>query len=275
MTRVPPALAPWVIACWATQRDGAARRRERVLPTGHAHLVLRLEGDPVHVLHASAARTQAQALPAAVLGGPRQHAYLRSVGDAASVGLVLGPGALQRLWALPASALAGQHVPLDALAGAAMRDLPDQLAALDGPEARLGALFRWLAGHLAATEARARGPHPAIVQALRRADGRGVRVAALVRDSGLSHRHFNALFEQATGLPPKAYLRVRRLQATLQQAARCPRMGWAQLALEAGYSEQSHLQRDFKALAGVTPGQWRRAQPAAPNHVPVPLTSGG
>lgn len=44
---------------------------------------------------------------------------------------------------------------------------------------------------------------------------------------------------------------------------------WAELALEAGYSDQAHLTREFGELAGLSPVQFRRLSPAARLHVPV------
>jgi len=44
---------------------------------------------------------------------------------------------------------------------------------------------------------------------------------------------------------------------------------WVALALEAGYSDQSHFNRDFLEIAGMTPQAYRRAAPASPNHVPA------
>ncbi len=43
-----------------------------------------------------------------------------------------------------------------------------------------------------------------------------------------------------------------------------------ELALRAGYADQAHLGREFRALAGVSPGHYRRAAPAFPNHLPAP-----
>ena len=42
-----------------------------------------------------------------------------------------------------------------------------------------------------------------------------------------------------------------------------------ELALEAGYSDQSHFNRDFLEIAGMTPQAYRRAAPTSPHHVPA------
>ncbi|SIQ35108.1 AraC family transcriptional regulator [Aquipseudomonas alcaligenes] len=73
----------------------------------------------------------------------------------------------------------------------------------------------------------------------------------------LSPFHFARVFRRATGLPPHAWLKQRRLE----QARALLRSGCAplQVALQLGFSDQSHLNRQFKQSYGVSPGEYRRA----------------
>ena len=127
-------------------------------------------------------------------------------------------------------------------------------------------------GRLAAFEAvlrarlpTVRGMHPAVAAALaqlRQDEG----IAAAVRTSGYSHRRFIALFREAVGLTPKVYCRVQRFQRVLSGS---PDMPLAALAFDAGYADQPHFTREFRELAGVSPGQYRAIAPAASHHVPM------
>lgn len=80
------------------------------------------------------------------------------------------------------------------------------------------------------------------------------RLAAAV---SLSPFHFARVFRCATGLPPHAWLKQRRLE----QARALLRSGCAplQVAMQLGFSDQSHLSRQFKQSYGVSPGEYRRA----------------
>ncbi|NQD95291.1 AraC family transcriptional regulator [Pseudomonas sp. CrR25] len=76
----------------------------------------------------------------------------------------------------------------------------------------------------------------------------------------LSPFHFVRVFRRATGLPPHAWLKQRRLeQARGLLKADCRPL---EVALRLGFADQSHLSRQFKQAYGVGPGEYRRASRA-------------
>lgn len=73
----------------------------------------------------------------------------------------------------------------------------------------------------------------------------------------LSPFHFARVFRQATGLPPHAWLKQRRLSRARELLKNdCLPFN---VAFALGFSDQSHLNRQFKQAYGVTPGEYRRA----------------
>jgi AraC-like DNA-binding protein len=266
ITRLPRlALRPFVKLLWA--QDGSVPGsvgRERVLPTGATHLALRLSDHPLR-LYDDAAAPNARSVGHLVVGGARASFYLREVGPGVrSVGAQLQPGAASVLLGAPADELAERHTPLDELWGAPARSLRAELAELGNLEQQLTRFEDFLQARLP----RVHGLHPAVAAALARfavSDD----VGAAVRASGYSHRRFIVLFTRAVGLSPKRWCRVRRMQsllAALQKPARPP---WVQLALDAGFGDQPHFNREFRALVGLTPGEYLRLGPAFSHHVPV------
>ncbi|WP_136797311.1 AraC family transcriptional regulator [Desulfosediminicola ganghwensis] len=75
--------------------------------------------------------------------------------------------------------------------------------------------------------------------------------------AGLSRYHFLRLFRDEKGISPWSYLLHKRLQL----ARTSIRLGTSltDAALDAGFSDQSHMSRRFKATYGITPGQYRQA----------------
>jgi AraC-like DNA-binding protein len=193
-------------------------------------------------------------------------ALLAHPGRQSGVQVSLRPLGARALLGLPAGALAGTDVDAADVLGPDADELRARLLAAPGWPQRFAALDAVLARRLAA----ATPPAPEVARAwavLTRSGGR-VPVAALARDVGWSERHLRTRFHAEVGLTPKAAGRVVRFH--LARTALAARVGrgapadLAGLAADHGYADQSHLDRDYAALAGLAPTRWLRAEGLAP-----------
>ncbi len=76
---------------------------------------------------------------------------------------------------------------------------------------------------------------------------------ALAREAGWSPRHLSRCFLEQVGLPPKAYARLVRFEhAVALLRSRCASL--TEVAASTGFFDQAHFHRDFRSLAGCTPG---------------------
>ena len=266
ITRAPRlALRPFVQLVWAFDvgAELAARHRkmERVLPTGGMHIAIRLSPEPL-TLFDDASGAHPYVVGHAVVGGARSKYYVRGVAEPShSVGALLRPGAASVLLGVPAAELAERHTPLEDLWGYEAARIRERLAMAGSLEARLD-LFEAI---LTARLSNAPALHPATAEALA-GFAAGARVGEVVRRCGYSHRTFIAMFRAAVGLTPKTFCRIRRFQHAVERIGRA---GLADLAVSAGYADQAHLSREFAALSGVSPAEYRRLSPGAPNHLPI------
>jgi AraC-like DNA-binding protein len=266
MRRPPrPSLRPFVRELWISRRDapaGEGASSEVNLPDGSMHLVFRVEGGPVLLLdREDPARVDDVGF--AAVGGARSTFYVRDISTAAiSVGAQLQPGAARLLFGAPAHELAERHTPLAYLWGTGAAEAHQRLLEAGTPYAMLDTLEAILAERLP----RIRALHPAVAVALDRLAAAD-RVDEIVAATGYSHRRFIELFEQSVGLTPKRYARVRRFDRVLRLAANA-QARWADIALEAGFSDQSHFSREFVAFSGMTPDEYRRSTTARLHHVP-------
>lgn len=90
---------------------------------------------------------------------------------------------------------------------------------------------------------------------LRRTSGRAP-IAALAGEIGWSHRRLIAHFREQVGVAPKTVARVMRFDRAVQ-AVRSSEAGLAEIAFDSGYFDQAHMNREFQALGGTTPGAFR------------------
>ncbi|MFA5262958.1 MAG: helix-turn-helix transcriptional regulator [Opitutaceae bacterium] len=77
-------------------------------------------------------------------------------------------------------------------------------------------------------------------------------VAKLAKEIGISPRHFRRLFRRATGMTPQEYLWSRRV-AHGKALLLGGRHNVTEAAAEAGFADQAHMNRHFRATFGVSP----------------------
>jgi AraC family transcriptional regulator len=80
------------------------------------------------------------------------------------------------------------------------------------------------------------------------------QMAAVVH---LSPYHFARQFKASTGLPPHQYVITRRVERAQHLLRADGELGLAEVAVRAGFSDQSHFSLHFKRIVGVTPRQFR------------------
>lgn len=265
----PPgrALLPWVSRVWAASEPSMGARgqwRERMIPSGGFHLVLRLDDSRIRVFDdLDDARGSTFA---AVISGARSRFHVReATAGAYSVGMLIRPGAAGVILGVPAQELAERHTSLDDVWGGAARALRERLLDIRDAARQLELFERAVLARVAQRLA----PHPAVAEALARfgSEATGWEIGPVRRDTQLSHRRFVQLFRRQVGIGPKQLCRVLRLRRALEHAKRGAT--WAEIAWNAGYYDQSHFVHDLKDIAGVSPTAWSSRATASAHHVPL------
>jgi AraC-like DNA-binding protein len=83
-----------------------------------------------------------------------------------------------------------------------------------------------------------------------------VSMTRLSHAAGISRQHLARRFQQAVGVGPKLYCRLKRFESVMAEAYSHPKVDWAELAADLGYADQSHLIGEFKEFAGRPPGEF-------------------
>jgi len=84
----------------------------------------------------------------------------------------------------------------------------------------------------------------------------GCSVQYLSDEVGWSRHHLARKFHDYTGLAPKFFSQVIRLKAFIKRFETQKNCDWAQLSLETGYYDQSHMINEFQNITGLTPEKY-------------------
>lgn len=83
-----------------------------------------------------------------------------------------------------------------------------------------------------------------------------IRIADLVRDLEMSERKFRSQFTRLIGLSPKAFCKTLQINRAFGQILQSMGGNLADVALEAGFSDQAHFSREFGAFLGKAPQRY-------------------
>lgn len=186
-----------------------------------------------------------------LVAGPDTHAFTAAeAGHGPCTGIRFAPGTAPALLGVPAHELRDRRVPLDAVwPGAEVRRLATRIDGAADPAAAL----EDIALHRAAD---VNPPDPLVVSV---AEGlrQGLSVADTARSVGLGARQLHRRSLAAFGYGPKTLARILRLQRALTLVrAGTP---YAEAACAAGCTDQAHLAREVRDLAGTTLGGYLAA----------------
>jgi transcriptional regulator GlxA family with amidase domain len=79
---------------------------------------------------------------------------------------------------------------------------------------------------------------------------------ALAQLAGLSSSHFARAFKQSAGVSPHRFVLTSRVERVKHLLAETD-LPLAQIAVTAGFADQSHCTRRFRELVGMTPSRFR------------------
>lgn len=95
-----------------------------------------------------------------------------------------------------------------------------------------------------------------VMDAMRANDGNLASIDTFAKSAGLSRAHFFRLFESSTGVPPKVYLNVVRMERAVD-AVLHQDVPVGELSERLGFVEPAHFTRFFRNHAGVSPREFR------------------
>lgn len=93
--------------------------------------------------------------------------------------------------------------------------------------------------------------------------GKGnIPIFKVYRELKLSERQFERRFKQHVGIRPKLFSRIIRFRSALDQIRLYDYEYLSDIAMDTGYSDQSHFIREFKEFGGLRPGEYHSRKQA-------------
>lgn len=266
--RPHPALAGLVLGYGGYREYSPVPVRRRQAPTGSCTLILSFA--PALRLHGPAGPV----VSTSFLAGMHDGAVVTEfTGAQHGVQVNLTPLGAHVLLGRPMRELTNLTPRLDELGVPELAGLPARLAHDPGWPQRFARIDGVLRGLLDVSTTR---PDPEVVWAWARLTATAGRtgVAELAAGTGWSRRHLLTRFRAQVGLAPKPAARVLRFQRAAELLV--PTTGTcrgaitiSEVAADCGYADQSHLVREFHALAGCTPTtyvtEWAAVVPISPS----------
>jgi AraC-like DNA-binding protein len=229
---------------------------EGVLPDGCAEIILNLADPFLH--HSDDGRVAVQ--PSAMVVGPTTRPLrIAPSGVVDVVGIRLEPCGAPPLLRVPACELTDRAFTLDELAIDG-REWRDRLARAGDWSSRVRLLEQALLGGI--DERRSDALVEAATRMIESSGGR-LTIDRLARALDVGPRRLERRFQTHVGMAPKTLCRIARFQRFLGQM-RTRELGVAGAAVRCGYADQAHLIRDFRDLAGLTPGAFRASEDLLP-----------
>jgi AraC-like DNA-binding protein len=239
-TRPSADLAPWVHCLWEIEGGGDSLA-EPIFPDGRVEIVVHL-GDHPTVMGAPSAQ------PDVMTAGQMTTALrLHPVARLHAVGVRFTPAGARAWLTLPLHEITDRVCALEDVSPRLARRVRDAAYAGRTPHERARRIERALRASLRTADVASRRVESAVRLTLVTC-GR-IGVDGLARACGISPRHLERQYLDAVGLTPKELARTVRFQMALAHLRRGVRP--AEAAAACGFSDQSHLAREFNRFAGA------------------------
>jgi AraC-like DNA-binding protein len=261
-----PRLRRYVLGYCGYEEETVGFTRRRELPSGEVILIIGF-GPELRTTYPALAPGRETTTRSFVAGLHDTHCLVETPGTQAGIQVNLTPIGAHLLLGVPMHELTNRVVELDDLLGGPGALFIERLHGAPDWEARFGLIDEALVRRLD----RARPVSPDVAWAWRRiVESRGrTAVAELCDELGCTRKHLARRFHEQIGVAPKTYAGVLRFQRAVHMLGHRDGenwmdarehgvgrgMSWGEIALECGYFDHAHMNRDFRRFAGTSPGE--------------------
>jgi len=224
---------------WSVRWDlcGHAPQRRETLPHPNVHLVIERGRSAIWGVHTKRFVTTLE-------------------GRGEVFGVKFRAGGFRALFDAPMSRLRNRSLDLREVFGADAGGIESDVFSAEDDAQRVAIVEALLRRHAGRVDDDAR--HAAAIVDGIAADASMLRVEDVIARWSIPLRSLQRLFNTCVGVGPKWVIQRFRLHEALARIVAPGDVDWTRLAQDLGYFDQAHFIRDFKAMVGQTPTDYRR-----------------
>lgn len=243
-----PALKPFVRYHWILQDSSLGMVSQRILPTGCMSIVFH-RGERLKVAN----RNDLQ--PRCFISGQETgFTEVFSTGNIEMIVTVFQPHTAKMFFQIPVSLFCNRNVPIYDMEDIELLNLAGRIEDTDNFETAITLIENFLLGRVILGDNYNIPRLSAVVRHI--SNSVQTNIKGLANVACLSEKQFCRIFSENIGTTPKEFLRIIRLQRTLSVLQHNPKIRFAQLSYECGYTDQSHMIKEFKLFSGYTPKEY-------------------
>ncbi len=239
---------------------------ERLVPDGLTSLVIELDGQERFVLDNDDRGRTVRCCGSWFSGLHRQYISFTALANTELIGVRFRPGRALSLVHGSIESWSNRVAPAVEVFGATINAVRSEALAADGPIAKLAIIEAWMLSRWSKDN----DPPTELVAALEQiaAQPSLATLDGLHEHVGVSEKRLVALFKQHVGAAPKTFQRIVRFSEIVKRLGGQEDVNWAELSVECGYYDQSHLVRDFSHFSGFQPAEFLNRKDDRENFFP-------
>jgi len=242
-----PDLQNKVVCYWVVKDEDPAPRQQKIIPDGCPEIIFHF-GDPYRINLGGEWVKQARSLLAGQL---TKHFFLENTGVSDMLGIKFQPAAVAALFGIGMAPLTDRVVHLEEVLPA-WAPVVKEVERSDNAAQRIVAIEQFLRANYRSEKKDL--PVESVIQHIITSRGM-LQMSEVAAALGVSTRHLEQLFTRYVGLTPKFFARIVRFNYVFE-LLKNQQPDWLNLVVQAGYYDQSHFIRNFKAFTGEDPTRY-------------------
>lgn len=247
----PLSLARIVKSFWCLRVTGSQIYSEDIIPDGHHEIIFHYNN---HTANRSISNNKWIKEPSAFFAGQNSHSYSLELNQECMIyGIRFYPHTLNFLFPFPASETTDTLLKLEEIkeahglsdcltqnADITFRNFEKRLIQLAGKfdfSSRQFAYIDYSVNEILSCKG-------------------DIKIDSLIRQSGVSAKHFDTQFTRYIGINPKSFCNIIKLNYFISYRNNFPNKNLTECAYEAAFFDQSHLIKLFRSVTGQTPRAW-------------------